>query len=185
MEKAEGDTPWVRCMLRWGFIDSEEERLYASYIQRQKERAVPRMLAIGILLQLFAILVPGERDLSFAYGSVIIGIACNTLLAGLYALYRPVRTLLAHITVVALWAQLLVGASRRIGDSYNELLGWAAIVQYFTAAALPFHPMIQTFYNLVSFIAYIFVQYYNALTCETYVTLDFTYQVLTNSISIV
>ncbi|XP_026322026.1 adenylate cyclase type 3-like isoform X2 [Hyposmocoma kahamanoa] len=182
MEKAAGDTPWLRCILRWGFIDSEEERLYASYTQRQKERAVPRMLAIGILLQLFAVLVPGERDLSFAYGSVIIGIACNTLLAGLYALYRPVRTLLAHVTVVVLWAQLLVGASRRIGDSYNELLGWAAIVQYFTAAALPFHPMIQIFYNLVSFIAYIFVQYYNALTCETYVTLDFTYQQLANSV---
>lgn len=184
MEKAAGETPWLRCALRWGFIDSEEERLYASYTQRQKERAVPRMLAIGILLQVFAVLVPGERDLSFAYGSVMAGILFNSLLAGVYAFCRPLRTVLAHVTVVVLWAQLLVGASRRIGDSYNELLGWASIVQYYTAAALPFHPMIQIFYNLVAFVAYIFVQYYNALTCETYVTLDFSYQVHTNTLAL-
>lgn len=185
MEKAARDMPWMRCAVRLRFKDSEEETLFVSYNQRQKERAVPRMLAIGILLQVFAILVPGERDLSFAYGSVIIGIACNTLLVGLYAFYRNMRTLLAHIAVVVIWAQLLVGTSRRIGDSYNELLGWAVVVQYFTTAALPFHPMTLIFYNLVSFIAYIFVQYYNALTCEAYITLDFFFQVTTNSISTV
>lgn len=185
MEKAPGDTPWVNCILRWGFIDSEEERLYTSYTKRQKERAVLRMLAIGILLQVFVIFVPGERDLGFAYGSVVIGIVSNTFLAGLYAFYRPVRAILAHVTVVVLWAQVLVGASRRIGDSYNELLGWAVVVQYFTAAALPFHPAIQLFYNLVSFVAYISVQYYNAWTCEKYITLDFSHQVSTRSISII
>lgn len=169
---------WVRRILRWGFVDSEEEKLYEYYTNLQKEGAVPRMLLIGTLLQIFATFVPGDRGLTYSYTSVMVGLVCNCLLSALHSKYRPGRNAFAHITLLALWAQLLVTASRRVGDSYNELLGWAIVIQYFTASALPFHPTTQIFYNAMSLIAYIFVMYYNALmACENYFDLDFSHQV--------
>ncbi|KAG6446245.1 adenylate cyclase type 3 [Manduca sexta] len=165
----------------WGFSDLEEEKLYSAYTQQQRHRAVPRLLAAGVLFQSFAIIVPGERDLYFAYASVAIALLANLSLAMLYACTRRSRNALTHIVWLVLWAQLLVSASRRLGDSYNELLGWAVILQYFTLATLPFHYLLLMFYSALSLSAYLLVQYYNALTAESRLADDFHYQQAANA----
>lgn len=168
---------WVCLVPPWGFTDLEDETLYSAYTQRQRQRAVPRLLATGALLQAFAALVPGERDLGFAYSSVMLAIVTNVILAGIYYFVRHARPVLNHIAWLVLWIQLLVSASRRLGDSYNELLGWAVILQYFTLATLPFHHLLLVIYSTVSFSAYLLVQYYNASTSESRLPDDFCYQV--------
>ncbi|XP_028040911.1 adenylate cyclase type 8 isoform X2 [Bombyx mandarina] len=164
----------------WGFTDLEEEKLYSAYIQRQRQRAVPRLLAIGVLIQVFAVLVPGERDLSVAYCSVVIALLLNLLVAAAYICIRKARPALTHITWLALWLQLLFSTSRRLGDSYNELLGWAVVVQYFTLATMPFHYLLMVFYSAVSLSTYLLVQYYNALTAESTLADDFHFQQIAN-----
>lgn len=168
---------WICLVPPWGFTDLEEEKLYTAYTQRQRHRAVPRLLATGALLQAFAAVVPGERDLRFAYTSVIMAMLTNLTLAAVYAFVRRVRPILNHIAWLALWVQLLVSASRRLGDSYNELLGWAVVLQYFTLATLPFHHLLLTFYSTASFAAYLLVQYYNASSSESRLPDDFYFQV--------
>ncbi|XP_049865380.1 adenylate cyclase type 8 isoform X2 [Pectinophora gossypiella] len=171
---------WICLVPPWGFTDLEEEQLYSAYTQRQRQRAVPRLLVAGALLQIFAAIVPGERDLRFAYTSVVIGLLTNLILAVLYAFIRPARPVLNHVAWMALWTQLLVSASRRLGDSYNELLGWAVVLQYFTLATLPFHHLLLMFYSTTSFSAYLLVQYYNAATSESRLPDDFVFQQIAN-----
>lgn len=171
---------WISLVPPWGFTDIEEERLYSAYTQRQRQRAIPRLLAIGVLLQAFAVVVPGERDLFFTYASVAIALLTNTTLAVIYACARRIRPVLTHIAWLVLWAQLLVSASRRLGDSYNELLGWAVVLQYFTLATMPFHYMFLAAYSLLSFTSYLVVQYYNASTSESRLADDFYFQQLAN-----
>lgn len=161
----------------WGFSLRQEEKLYLEYTKRQKQRAIPRLLVIGVLIQAFAVLVPGERDLFFAYSSVVIALFTNLTLAALYGCVRRARTIISHLAWFVLWAQILVSASRRLGDSYNELLGWAVVLQYFTLAALPFQCVLLITYTVLSFAAYLFVQYYNALSSESRLPDDFICQV--------
>lgn len=169
---------WICVVPPWGFTDREEEKLYSAYTQRQRQRAVPRLLATGALMQAFAVLVPGERDLSFAYASVAVALVANLILASAYVCVRPARTLLNHVAWLVLWTQLLVSASRRLGDSYNELLGWAVVLQYFTLATLPLHHVLLILYSTISFCGYLLVQYYNASTSESRLADDFYFQVI-------
>ncbi|XP_063358545.1 adenylate cyclase type 8 [Cydia amplana] len=175
-------TCWVCLVPPWGFTDLKEEELYTAYTQRQRQRAVPRLLAAGVLLQAFAALVPGERDLSFAYTSVALALLLNLALALVYITIRPARLALNHIAWLALWIQLLVSASRRLGDSYNELLGWAVVLQYFTLAALPFHYLLLILYSTISFTAYLLVQYYSAIITENKLPDDFSLQQISNGL---
>ncbi|CAG4968046.1 unnamed protein product [Colias eurytheme] len=146
----------------WRFVDLSDEKLYLAYTQRQRQGAVLRWIALGLLLQIFIALVPGESNLEFAYASVVIAILINVSLAIVYALIRRARPALNHIAWFVLWVQLLISASRRVGDSYNELLGWAIVLQYFTLTTLPFHHLLLTVYSTISFSAYLLIQYYNA-----------------------
>ncbi|XP_060802220.1 adenylate cyclase type 3 isoform X2 [Amyelois transitella] len=171
---------WTFLVPPWGFTDREEEKLYSAYTQRQRQRAIPRLLLTGVLLQLFATVVPGERDLLFAYTSVAIALFLNLTLASVYICVRFARPALIHIAWLVLWAQLLVSVSRRLGDSYNELLGWAVVLQYFTLATLPFHYLLLILYSTLSFSAYLLVQYYNASTSESRLAEDFSYQQIAN-----
>ncbi|XP_063838835.1 adenylate cyclase type 3 [Ostrinia nubilalis] len=164
----------------WAFEDVEEEQLYSAYTHRQRQRAVLRLLAIGALLQIFAIIVPGERDLLFAYSSVVISLLINLVLATAYACIRPARSALTHIAWLVVWMQLLISASRRLGDSYNELLGWAFVIQYFTITTMPFHHFILMVYTCLSLTAYLMVQYYNASTAESRFAEDFPNQLVAN-----
>lgn len=166
----------------WRFSDLSEEKLYLAYTQRQRQRAVLRLIATGVLFQAFAALVPGERDLHFAYASVAVALIVNLILAVTYAFIYRARTALNHVTWFVMWIQLLVSVSRRLGDSYNELLGWAVVLQYFTIATLPFHYMILIIYSTLSFIGYLTVQYYNASTAESRFADDFYLQVCKNFI---
>lgn len=171
-------TLWQCLVPAWGFKDIEDEKLYCAYTQRQRQRAVPRLLAIGALLQAFAAIVPGERDLSFAYASVAVALVANIILAAVYVCVRPARQVLNHVAWLVLWAQLLVSASRRLGDSYNELLGWAVLLQYFTLANLPLHHLILVVYSSISLFGYLFVQLYNAEISESRLADDFFFQVM-------
>lgn len=170
---------WICLVPPWGFTDREEEKLYSAYTQRQRQRAVPRLLATGALMQAFAVLVPGERDLSFAYASIAVALVANLILASAYVCVRTARSILNHVAWLVLWTQLLVSASRRLGDSYNELLGWAVVLQYFTLATLPLHHVLLILYSSISFCGYLLVQYYNASTSETRLADDFYFQVFT------
>lgn len=171
-------TLWLSIAPPFAFKDKEDEKLYCEYTQRQRQRVVPRLLAIGALLQAFAAIVPGERDLSFAYASIAVALVANIILAAVYICVRPARQILNHVAWLVLWTQLLVSASRRLGDSYNELLGWAVVLQYFTLATLPLHHIILMFYSLFSFFGYILVQLYNARISESILTEDFCFQVI-------
>lgn len=168
---------WICLVPPWRFSDLSEEKLYLAYTQRQRQRAVLRLIATGVLFQVFAALVPGERDLHFAYASVAVALIVNLILAATYAFIFRARTVLNHIAWFVMWIQLLVSASRRLGDSYNELLGWAVILQYFTIATLPFHYVILIIYSTLSLIGYLTVQYYNASTAESRFADDFYLQV--------
>ncbi|CAG9566993.1 unnamed protein product [Danaus chrysippus] len=164
----------------WRFSDLSDEKLYLAYTQQQRQRAVLRLILTGVLFQVFASLVPGERDLHFAYKSVAISLVLNLILAVIYALYRKARTALNHIAWITLWVQLLVSTSRRLGDSYNELLGWAVVLQYFTLATLPFHYILLILYSTLSLTAYLLIQYYNATTTESRLAGDFYLQQIAN-----
>lgn len=161
----------------WGFKDIEEEKLYSAYTQQQRQKAVPHLLAIGVLLQAFAVVVPGERDLGFAYLSIIVALLANLTLGVVYSCIRPARPILNHIAWLVLWMQLLVSGSRRLGDSYNELLGWAVVLQYFTLATLPLHYIVLIVYSALSFSAYLQIQFYNACSSESRLPDDFYLQV--------
>ncbi|XP_073941064.1 adenylate cyclase 3 [Choristoneura fumiferana] len=173
---------WVCLVPPWGFADLKEEELYTTYTQRQRQRAVPRLLAAGVLLQAYAALVPGERDLGFAYTFLTLALLVNLTLAVVYVCIRPARLALNHVAWIVLWAQLLVSASRRLGDSYNELLGWAVVLQYFTLAALPFHYLLLILYSAISFTAYLLIQYYNAVISESRLPEDFSFQQIANGL---
>ncbi|CAK1549837.1 unnamed protein product [Leptosia nina] len=149
------DPPWI-------FDEISDEKLYLAYTQRQREGAVVRWISLGFLLQLFVIFVPGESDLKFAYSSVVIFTLLNISLSIVYAVVRKARPLLNHTAWLVIWIELLVSASRRVGDSYNELLGWAIVLQYFTLTTLPFHHLLLIAYSMITFTAYLLVQYYNA-----------------------
>ncbi|XP_045542836.1 adenylate cyclase type 3 [Papilio machaon] len=174
------NTCWVCLVPPWGFTDLSEEKLYLAYTERQREGAVLRLLAIGLLFQIFAAIVPGESNLYFAYTFVGIALLVNIILVVVYALVRRARYLLNHIAWLVIWAQLLISVSRRIGDSYNELLGWAVVLQYFTVATLPFHYVVLLLYSLLSLSGYILVQYYLAITTEKRLPEDFFSQQLAN-----
>ncbi|XP_075992192.1 adenylate cyclase 3 [Anticarsia gemmatalis] len=164
----------------WGFTDIGEEKLYSAYTQQQRQKAVPHLLAIGMLLQAFAIVVPGERDLLFAYVSVMVASFANLTLGVVYTYVRAARPILNHVAWLVLWIQLLVSGSRRLGDSYNELLGWAVVLQYFTLATLPLHYLLLILYSTLSFCAYLQVQYYNACSSESRLPADFYLQQVAN-----
>lgn len=161
----------------WGFKDLEEEKLYSTYTQQQRQKAVPHLLTIGVLLQAFSVVVPGERDMAFAYISIILASFANLTLVIVYTFCRSTRPVLNHVVWLVLWIQLLVSGSRRLGDSYNELLGWAVVLQYFTLATLPLHYLILILYSALSFSAYLQVQFYNAYTSESRLPDDFYLQV--------
>lgn len=168
---------WVCLVPPWGFKDGEDEKLYSAYTQRQRQRAIPRWLAAGVLLQLFTMVVPGERDLFFAYTLALLAIAINVSLYLVYAFIPHFRPIANHIAWVIVWIELLVSVSRRLGDSYNELLGWAVVLQYFTLATFPFHYVLLIVYSIISFSGYLYVQFYNACTSESRLAEDFCYQV--------
>nr|XP_026487706.1 adenylate cyclase type 8 [Vanessa tameamea]XP_026487708.1 adenylate cyclase type 8 [Vanessa tameamea]XP_026487709.1 adenylate cyclase type 8 [Vanessa tameamea] len=172
---------WFCFVPPWRFSDLSEEKLYLAYTQRQRQRAILRLLAIGVLFQTFAALVPGERDLHFAYALMAVALIVNLLLTAIYAFISRARSALNHVAWFVLWMQLLVSASRRLGDSYNELLGWAVVLQYFTLATLPFHFMLLIIYSILSFAAYLAVQYYNASTAESRLADDFYLQQIANA----
>lgn len=177
---------WNICSCRqclvppWGFKDIEEEKLYSAYTQQQRQKAVPHLLAIGVLLQAFAVVVPGERDMTFAYLSILVASLANLTLGIIYTFIRSARPILNHVAWIVLWMQLLVSGSRRLGDSYNELLGWAVVLQYFTLATLPLHYSVLILYSVVSFSAYLQVQFYNAYSSESRLPDDFYLQQLAN-----
>lgn len=171
------NTCWVCLVPPWRFTDLSEEKLYLAYTERQRQRAVLRLLGTGVLFQMFVAIVPGESNLYFAYASVCIGLVINLTLVALYAFLRRARYGLNHVAWFAIWAQLLVSVSRRIGDSYNELLGWAVVFQYFTIATLPFHYAVLLLYSIVSLTAYLLLQYLLALTTENRPPVDFFSQV--------
>ncbi|CAB3249905.1 unnamed protein product [Arctia plantaginis] len=164
----------------WGFKDLEEEKLYSAYTQQQRQKAVPHLLTIGVLLQAFAVVVPGERDVAFAYISIILASFANLTLVIVYTFCRSTRPVLNHVVWLVLWIQLLVSGSRRLGDSYNELLGWAVVLQYFTLATLPLHYLILLLYSALSFSAYLQVQFYNAYSSESRLPDDFYLQQIAN-----
>ncbi|XP_047516260.1 adenylate cyclase type 3 isoform X1 [Pieris napi] len=164
----------------WSFEDPSDEKLYLAYTQRQRQGAVLRWISLGILLQIFIALVPGEANLKFAYASVVIGTVLNLSLVIVYAVLPKVRPLLNHIAWLVLWIQLLVSTSRRVGDSYNELLGWAIVLQYFTLTTLPFHHLLLIVYSVISFTAFLLVQSYNATVGEVEVEGDVTIQQVAN-----
>lgn len=168
---------WKCFLLPWGFRDFEEEELYLAYTQEQRQRAVPRLIAIGVLLQLFTIVVPGESNLFIAYTTLALVLLVNLFLLTIYSRVRRIRSALPHVTWFALWLQLLINISRRQGDSYNELLGWAVVLQYFTCATLPFHFFLLVFYSALSLSAYLIMQYCKALSTENTLVDDFRFQV--------
>ncbi|CAH0603211.1 unnamed protein product [Chrysodeixis includens] len=172
---------WISLIPPWGFPDVEDEILYCAYTHRQRQRAVVRLLAVGVLLQAFAAVVPGERDLAFAYASIAVAMVANIILAAVYVCVRPARTILNHVAWLVLWIQLLVHSSRRLGDAYNELLGWAVVLQYFTLATLPLHHAVLALYSTLSFIAYLLVQTYSAYITEGKITEDILLQQLGNT----
>ncbi|XP_013181061.1 PREDICTED: adenylate cyclase type 3 [Papilio xuthus] len=174
------NTCWVCLLPPWRFTDISEEKLYLAYTERQRQRAVLRLLATGLLFQIFAAIVPGESNLYFAYTFVGIAFLVNVVLLAMYAFVRRARYVMNHIAWLFIWAQLLISVSRRIGDSYNELLGWAVVVQFFTVAMLPFHYVILLLYSLLSLSGYLFVQYYLAITTENRLPEDFFGQQLAN-----
>ncbi|CAH0404758.1 unnamed protein product [Chilo suppressalis] len=176
---------WACLLPPWGFQGVEEEQLYSAYMQRQRQRAVPRLLASGVLLQLFAVLVPGERNLMFAYSSVVISLLVNSTLAIVYVCNKSTRLALNHVAWFVVWGQFLLSVSRRLGDSYNELLGWAFMLQYFTLATMPFNYMLLLLYASISFFGYLAVQYYNASSSESQLPEDFIYQQLSNGLLLI
>ncbi|VVC92950.1 unnamed protein product [Leptidea sinapis] len=165
MEKLANNSskPWKCFVSPWRFKDPSDEKLYSAYTQRQREGAILRWISLGILLQIFVALVPGESNLDFAYGSVAIATVVNLSLLISYALVPRVRPVLNHVAWLAVWIQLLVSASRRIGDSYNELLGWALVLQYYTLTTLPLHHVLLILYSVISLLAYLLVQYSNSV----------------------
>lgn len=167
----------VYCLPPWRFADLEEEKLYLEYTQRLRQVAVLRLLATGMLFQLFTALVPGEREIHIAFGSAFIFLAVNSFLSLIYIIFDRARSTLKHVAWFVLWAHLIWSSSRRLGDSYNELLGWAVVLQYFTIATMPLHYMLLIFYSALSFTAYLLVQYYNASTAESRLADDFHLQV--------
>lgn len=171
------NTCWVCLVPPWRFTDLSEEKLYQAYTEWQRQRAVLRLLGTGLLFQIFAAIIPGESNLYFAYNSVLIGLTINVVLIVIYAIARRARYVLNHIAWLVIWAQLLMSVSRRTGDSYNELLGWAAVLQFFTIATLPFHYVILLLYSLLSLSGYLLVQYYLAITVEKRLPEDFFNQV--------
>ncbi|XP_068621362.1 adenylate cyclase type 3 [Battus philenor] len=174
------NTCWVCLVSPWNFTDLSEEKLYLAYTESQRQRAVLRLLATGILFQIFALIVPGESNLYFAYVSIGIALLINFSLVAIYATFPRARYALNHIAWFTIWAQLLGSTSRRIGDSYNELLGWAVIIQYFTVATLPFPFLVLLTYSTMSISAYLFVQQYVAISTESRLPEDFFFQQLTN-----
>lgn len=176
MEKSESRITRI-CLDTWSFQDTADEKLYLAYTQRQRQGAVLRWILLGMLLQIFVVLVPGETNLKFAYASVVIATLWNMSLALTYAFLPKVRPLLNHVAWLVLWVQLLVSTSRRIGDSYNELLGWALVLQYFTLTSLPFHHLFLIVYSVISFTAYLLVQYYISTVWKDEVEGDLTSQV--------
>lgn len=176
-----GYITWILSTPPWSFRVMNEEILYATYVHGQRQRAVPRLLFAGILLQVFAIIVPGERNLLFAYSSVVIALLVNFTLAAAYLCIKPPPSIINHLTWFAVWGQLLVSVSRRLGDSYNELLGWAFMLQYFTLSTMPFNFSAIIIYGGLGYGGYLAVQYYNASTSENRLPEDFAYQELSNT----
>lgn len=163
----------------FGFFKNhrQDQKQFMEYTKSQKQRAIPRLIATGLVLQLFSALVPGEVDLFAAYGLTLTAVIANvTLLTSHYCLPSR-RTLISHVTWFMIWLQLLASTLRRQGDTYNELLGWAALLQYLTMATLPFNPPTLLFYSHLSGIAYISTQFLNAALFEISLPPDLLNQV--------
>lgn len=146
----------------WRFKDFEEEKLYIMYTVEQKQRIIPRMLAVAALLQAYSMIVPGERNLYFAYTYLLIAFLLNLILAAMYIWGRCRSLCMMYLTWFFLWLQVFISVGRRQGDSYNELLGWAVILQYFTIATFPLHYIVLISYSLMSATSYVVAQYYSA-----------------------
>lgn len=159
------------------FTPRRDEKLFMEYTESQKQRAIPRLLVTGLILQLFTTIVPGELDFVFAYALTATAIVVNLTLLALNYYVKSKRTIISHLAWFVLWVQLLVSALRRQGDAYNELLGWAALLQYLTLATLPFRAFTLIIYSILSMSAYIIVQYLNALMFESRLPQDFLFQV--------
>ncbi|KOB76177.1 Adenylate cyclase, partial [Operophtera brumata] len=162
------------------FTPRRDEKLFMEYTESQKQRAIPRLLVTGLILQLFTVIVPGELDFVFAYALTSTAVIANLTLLALHYYVRSKRSIISHLAWVVLWAQLLASALRRQGDAYDELLGWAALLQYLTLATLPFRALTLIIYSILSFSAYILVQYFNALMFEGRLPQDFLYQEICN-----
>ncbi|GBP21449.1 hypothetical protein EVAR_12050_1 [Eumeta japonica] len=145
MEKARGKRRrgwrWVRACGAppWGFADPEDERLYEAYTGRQRQRAVPRLLAAGALLQVFAALVPGEARFSAAFGLCACALLADGALAAAHRWASRARPLLAHAAWAVLWAQVACGAARRRGRRLRRTagVGGADAVPHAGGDALP------------------------------------------------
>lgn len=148
------------------FTTRRDEKLFLEYTQSQKQRAIPRFIITGLFLQFYSALVPGELNFAIAYALTASAIIVNVSLLLLHYCLPSKRIIISHVTWFAIWAQLLVSAGRRVGDAYNELLGWAALLQHLTLATLPFNAPTLIVYSLLSMSAYIFTQYLNACDVE-------------------
>ncbi|XP_037977179.2 adenylate cyclase type 3 [Plutella xylostella] len=163
----------------WGFAAERDERLYSMYTSRQRQRAVPRVLACGVLMHVWELLVPGTRDVPGAAASSLLELALVLVLLASHAAVGMGRRLVAHVAWLLLWMQVLSAAVVRAGDSYNEMLGWAVLLQYLTLAALPFHFMVLISYSVITLIGFVLCQYYNACR-KGRLPEDFAYQEAAN-----
>lgn len=164
------------------FTTRRDQKLFLEYTKTQKQRAIPRLIATGLLLQLFTVFVPGEIDFVVAYALTLTAVIANLTLLALHYCVPSKRTFISHITWFVIWAQLLVSALRRLGDSFNELLGWAALLQYLTIATLPFSAPTLLLYTHLSMFAYIFVQYWSATMFDSELPRDLYNQVRKNKV---
>lgn len=171
-------TRFLKAVPPWGFADPRDEELYTTYTHRQRQRAVPRLLAVFTIFNFYVFLIPGETKYMVGLTTAAIGNTVNIILLIIFiTLPESGKTIASHYTWLCVWVLLLFNVSRRVGDTYNELLGWAVVMQYLTIAALPFHYIVIIIYSVLSLVAYLVVQFINAIQSETSLPDDFLYQV--------
>lgn len=171
MEKSlvgETHQKWAPCMpvfLVWG-KGQPEELLYAAYTQRQKQRSVPWLLTAGILMQIYCLLVPRECNLLLSYILATVSLLLNVVLMIIYRYGRPMRPMLPYVVSLLLWLQVLASAAHRVGDAYDELLGWAIMFLYLALSSLPYSHFHQFLYSIMCIASYLVIQYINASILE-------------------
>ncbi|XP_072936989.1 adenylate cyclase type 3-like [Epargyreus clarus] len=172
---------WMCLFPPWRFTDLSDEILYSAYTRRLQQRALLRLLITGIMMQAFTSFVPGERVLDYVFRPLFVEMLLNVVFLLLYFFAPNTRTPCTHIVWFVLWGHLIYSAARRVGDSYNEMLGWAVVFQYLTLATLPFHYILLIVYSVISSVSYILAQYYNAMASEGRLPEDFVSQQVANA----